>query len=135
MKSERRVTRSSAKRRMQRRRQNMKRFMNGVAGVVLVLVVCFGFGNHFSGVEKVEAAVESSVPCSENAATSVLYKAVEIQRGETLWTIAENNMDGRYDTVAAYVDELQLINNLSDHDADMLQAGDYLTISYLADQA
>ncbi len=55
------------------------------------------------------------------------YKSVQIHDGDTLWTIAEDNLDVEYDTVNTYVKELMRMNNLV---SDELTNGYYLTVYY-----
>ena len=55
------------------------------------------------------------------------YKSIQISNGDTLWSIAQNNMDEHYSTTAQYVDEIKQMNSLS---SDRIVAGNYLLIPY-----
>lgn len=63
---------------------------------------------------------------------STLYTSYEVKKGETLWSIAADNLDqSGYEDITAYIDEIKQINNLSDKEADRLISGQYVIISYL----
>lgn len=55
------------------------------------------------------------------------YKSIEIQNGDTLWSIAEEAKPSESDSTADYVEILKQINGL---DSDEIQAGQHLIISY-----
>jgi len=55
------------------------------------------------------------------------YKSIEITSGDTLWSIAEENMSEEYDTVYEYIEEIMDMNNL---DSETIHDGQYLTIAY-----
>ena len=54
------------------------------------------------------------------------FASVEIMRGDTLWSIAEENKTGNY-TTKALVEEIKLANGLS---GDRIIVGNYLIIPY-----
>ena len=55
------------------------------------------------------------------------YKSIQVNTGDTLWSIAEEYMDDSYESVYDYIDELKEINNLDSSD---IQESHYLTVSY-----
>lgn len=55
------------------------------------------------------------------------YTSIEIQKGDTLWSIAEEYITAEYGSVQDYVTEIKALNGLGD---DRIHAGQYLTISY-----
>ena len=71
----------------------------------------------------------------ENTATergSVLdrckyYTSIEVSAGDSLWSIAEEYMDARNQSVYDYIDEIKEINGLK---SDQIRAGEYLMVSY-----
>ncbi|MCL2051896.1 MAG: LysM peptidoglycan-binding domain-containing protein [Lachnospiraceae bacterium] len=58
------------------------------------------------------------------------YTSIEVKYGETLWSIAEQNMSGHYPDIYAYIKEVKKINHLPDDD---LRAGQYIVIPYFSD--
>ena len=58
----------------------------------------------------------------------LVIRSIEISSGDTLWSIAEDNMDARYYRhTADYVAEVKRMNSL---DTDQIIAGSYLIIPY-----
>ncbi len=55
------------------------------------------------------------------------YKSIEIQPGDSLWSIAEKNMDAHYTSVNEYIEEIKQINDLH---SDLIHSGQYLSIAY-----
>lgn len=55
------------------------------------------------------------------------YKSIELEPGDTLWSIAEEYMPESYGSVQEYIDELKDINGL---DGDDIYAERYLTVAY-----
>lgn len=55
------------------------------------------------------------------------FKSIQITSGDTLWSIAEENMDTHYKHTADYVAEVKRMNSL---DTDQIVAGSYLIIPY-----
>ena len=55
------------------------------------------------------------------------YKSIEIEAGETLWSIAQENMTEDYASVYEYIEEVMEMNNL---ESDQIHAGQYLTVAY-----
>ena len=55
------------------------------------------------------------------------YKSIEITDGDTLWSIAKENMSEEYDSVYAYIEEVMEMNNL---ESDQIHSGQYLTVAY-----
>lgn len=55
------------------------------------------------------------------------YTSIEIEAGDSLWSIASEYMTEEYDSVQEYVDEVKALNGLVD---DKIHSGQYLTIPY-----
>lgn len=58
------------------------------------------------------------------------YTSVEIEKGDTLWNIAEEYITPEYASIQAYVDEIKELNHLGD---DKIHSGEYLMIPYFSD--
>ncbi len=54
------------------------------------------------------------------------YKTIEIQSGDSLWSIASEYCD-ETTTLDDYIKDIKFINNLS---SDSISAGNYLVVSY-----
>ncbi len=59
------------------------------------------------------------------------YKSIEIQAGDTLWSIAEEYMTEEYYSVEAYVKDVQEINGFN---GNRIYEGCYLVVPYYSDQ-
>lgn len=55
------------------------------------------------------------------------YKSVEVQNGDTVWTIANHNMGDEYASVQEYIEEVEAINHI---DADTITTGQTLILPY-----
>ncbi len=55
------------------------------------------------------------------------YKSIEIQRGDSLWSIANEYMTDDYGSVQEYIDELKQINSLY---SDTIHEGQSLMVAY-----
>lgn len=55
------------------------------------------------------------------------FKAVEIEEGDTLWSIAKQNITGEWDSVEEYVKEIRTLNGLA---TDNIHIGNYISIPY-----
>lgn len=56
------------------------------------------------------------------------YTSVQIQKGDTLWDIADTYCSPEYDTISDYIEEVRSINQLSS--SDEIHSGQYLTVPY-----
>lgn len=55
------------------------------------------------------------------------YKSITVEHGDSLWSIAKENISAEYVSVDAYIDEVRFINSLS---GTTIHAGNSLTIPY-----
>lgn len=53
------------------------------------------------------------------------YLTLRIERNDTLWSIAQRNMNKEYYKITDYINEIKLINNISN---DTILTGDYIII-------
>ena len=72
---------------------------------------------------------------ANDGSDEVIYKYFtnyEISKGDTLWSIAEENIDYEfYDSVQDYVDEVLEINHLTD---DTIKVGQCIIVPYFSNQ-
>lgn len=57
------------------------------------------------------------------------YKSIYISQGDTLWSIAEANMDEHYSSTTEYINEVKRMNSLT---SDHIVCGSYLVIPYFS---
>lgn len=61
---------------------------------------------------------------------SVLYTSYEVKSGETLWSIASDNLDtSGYNNITSYIEEIKQINHIEED--DKIKSGQHVIISYL----
>lgn len=58
------------------------------------------------------------------------YTSIQVESGDTLWSIADKYVTSEYSDRNTYMKELVALNNLSD---TTIHAGQYLTVSYYSD--
>ena len=68
----------------------------------------------------------SQSKASNEMNTYKYYTSIEVQKGDTLWTIAQQYADDDAD-YASYIEEVKEMNQLT---SDTIHAGEYLTVSY-----
>lgn len=57
--------------------------------------------------------------------------SVEIQKGDTLWSIASIYISDEYDNINEYIAEIMFSNGLS---SDTIHAGNYIIVPYYSDK-
>ena len=67
----------------------------------------------------------------EEKAATRYYKSVEIQEGDSLWSLAKEYREGGSLSAKEYVEELKKMNNLRE---DTIHTGQYLTVVYFAEE-
>ena len=88
--------------------------MTGLCVILLVIIGCILFGS-----TKAQAApAETSYK---------YYTSIQVQKGDTLWNIANHYMTEEYASVNDYIDEICEINHITESD---IHSGEYLTIPY-----
>ena len=115
--SERRVRKQK-----KQRNRSLRNFISGVLTVILTIVVSFGIGSFYANAQESDEA----------PAEIKYYKSIQIEKGDSLWSIAKVYMNDDYESVYDYMAELVQINQLDDEEIDYLMEGDYLTVAYYA---
>lgn len=87
---------------------------------VMLLFIGFGFfsGMVLSGAPVVEANQQLG---------DIQYKVIEIEKGDSLWSIAKANMNPGFDDIYDYIHEVKRCNQLG---SDKITAGNYLLVPY-----
>lgn len=72
-----------------------------------------------------------SAQALDKASTARYYTSIEIQQGDSLWSIAGKYSENSGLSVAQYVKELKNMNGLKE---DVIHSGHYLTVMYVASE-
>lgn len=92
------------------------------AALLFVLAITFLCGFFYTNAFAKEDALQT---------TYKYYTSLEVERGDTLWSIASEYADEAYCSVQEYIEELKYMNNLT---SDKIVEGHYLTISYYSEE-
>ena len=112
LRSERRIRRNRAR----RQREMLKNFLILVMTVCLI-VTCSVALSSFRSNAKADAV-----------SSYKYYKSIVVSNNDTLWSIAEEYMDGEhYTSINDYINEVKTMNSLS---GDSIQYGRHLVIPY-----
>ena len=107
------------KKRQRELREKRPFFISGAVLIISLLSVCFFL--YFG--DRVVKAQES--------ANDIQYKVVEIKNGDSLWSIAKENMDNTNDSgfinIYQYIHEIKRCNNMK---SNQINAGCYLMVPY-----
>ena len=107
------------KKRQRELRKKRPFFITGAVLIISLLSVCFFL--YFG--DRVVKAQES--------ANDIQYKVVEIKNGDSLWSIAKENMDNTNNSgfinIYQYIHEIKRCNNMK---SNQINAGCYLMVPY-----
>lgn len=105
---------------MRRRQQQIMHQRIAVIAVTICIIICgvlIGSGIMAAGRSK----------ASDTPVSYKYYTSIEIEQGDSLWTIACAHMGEEYSSVQEYIDEVKELNGLK---TDDIHSGQYLTIPY-----
>lgn len=94
-----------------------EKLMLAAGGIFIVLCMIFFLVLHTS---------RTVVNADENL-SEIQYREVEIQSGDSLWSIAKENMNPGFSDIYEYIHEIKTCNNLA---SDKITSGCYLVVPY-----
>lgn len=108
---------------MNRRMVVQRRIRRMVMVILMILAFCFGFLGH----TLIAARAEEQTPSPQ---LNRYYTSIQLQHGDSLWSIAGQYMDHTGYTQDEYVRELVRMNGLM---TDQIHSGEYLAVMYMAE--
>lgn len=94
---------------------NLKMIFISVLSAAVLIILC----SMLSGTIRAQAA--STEPSYK------YYTSICIQKGDTLWSIADSYMTAEYKDIDAYISEVCALNHI---DASEIHYGQYITVPY-----
>ena len=107
-----------------RKREAIVRKQKGLLAIAIILIVALGILLGSS----VNALASSD---KDVASYNKYYVSIRIESGDTLWTIADEYVDGFNLSKADYIAEVCQINGISE---DHIHAGDYIVVPYYSQE-
>ena len=103
-----------------RKREAVVRRQKSILAIAIILIVSFGvlLGTSMNALASSEKDISSY---------NKYYVSIRIESGDTLWTIADEYIDGFNLKKADYIAEICQINEISEND---IHAGDYIVVPY-----
>lgn len=89
----------------------------GAAILLILLVFSIGF-------------ITKTVTAERSGSRSKLVTSVEVQKGDTLWSIASAYISDEYDSIHEYIGEIMDSNGMA---SDEIHAGNFIIVPYFAD--
>lgn len=103
---------------IKRKKRKKRQIFTAFLTLCLIIIISFALSG-FSSNAKTEIEDEA---CK-------YYKSVMIEKGDTLWSIALQNMGSGYDDISSYIEEVMRMNGLRD---DCITEGMYLVVPYFS---
>lgn len=105
------------------RRRSRSRYNQNLAKVIVALsvILCFTFS----------IVIFATPAQGKEKPRQKYFKSIEIECGDTLWSIAEEYMSYEYDSTMDYIEELKSMNGLT---SDTIHEGNSLVIAYYSEE-
>lgn len=97
------------------RRAQIVRRERRILALVAILAILLGTG------------INAFASSNDSAEYHKYYTSIQVENGDTLWSIADQYMTGCDMDKQSYIDEVCQLNHLSD---DQIHSGDYLIVAY-----
>lgn len=105
------------RKRLQRQRQVRRNIMILGLSALIVIIISVLFISFSSQARNIDEPVSYKY-----------FKSIQIDKGDTLWSIAKENMDTEhYKNTSEYVEEIKTMNSLA---SDQIVAGRYIIVPY-----
>lgn len=114
------IRRSRNLRRKQIQQFKQKLFILMIS-VLFIVILGFAFGSFMTNAKTKDSDLKKYK----------YFTSYTIKYHDTLWEIAPDFMDGHYETIQDYIDEVERMNHI---DADQIKAGTTIMLPYYSDE-
>lgn len=106
------------------KREAVVRRQKGIIAIVFIIIVAVGIllGSSMNTLASSEKDISSY---------NKYYVSIQVESGDTLWTIADEYIDGFNIEKTDYIEEICEINEISKDD---IHAGDYIVVPYYSSE-
>ncbi len=107
-----------------RRREVVVRRQRGFLAIAIIVIVSLGIllGSSINALASSEKDI---------ASYNKYYVSIRVESGDTLWTIADEYVDGFNISKSDYINEVCKINEISENE---IHAGDYIVVPYYSQE-
>lgn len=89
-----------------------------VASIISLIVLCVIF---------IGVITEKTVASASTTKDEKYVMSIRIEKGDTLWGIAKENITSHYESIDEYIEEIMVCNSLT---SDTIHEGQFLIIPY-----
>lgn len=89
-----------------------------VASIISLIVLCVIF---------IGVITEKTVASASTTKDEKYVMSIRIEKGDTLWGIAKENITSHYESIDEYIEEIMICNSLT---SDTIHEGQFLIIPY-----
>ena len=106
------------------RREVVVRRQRGLLAIAIIVIVSLGIllGSSINALASSEKDI---------ASYNKYYVSIRVESGDTLWTIADEYVDGFNISKSDYINEVCIINEISENE---IHAGDYIVVPYYSQE-
>jgi len=107
-----------------RKREVVVRRQRGLLAIAIIVIVSLGIllGSSINALASSEKDI---------ASYNKYYVSIRVESGDTLWTIADEYVDGFNISKSDYINEVCIINEISENE---IHAGDYIVVPYYSQE-
>jgi LysM repeat protein len=89
-----------------------------VASIISIVILC---------IILIGIIIDKTVASASATIDEKYVMSIQIEKGDTLWGIAKENITSHYESIDEYIDEIMECNSLT---SDVIHEGQYLIIPY-----
>ena len=107
-----------------RKREAVVRRQRGIFAIAIIVIVSLGIllGSSINALASSEADI---------ASYNKYYTSIRVESGDTLWTIADEYVEGFNISKSDYIAEVCQLNQISENE---IHAGDYIVVPYYSQE-